>query len=197
MLRRLNLHGHSIMNGESREGRGATFYGIDPATGERLEPVYRCASLEDLNLAADLADEAFAVYRQASGEERARFLRPYRRRNRSDCAGAGGAGAPRDGAAGSAPERRVGADDQSAAAVCAGGGRGLVGECAHRSRAARSQAAAAIGHSLDDAAAGAGCRLWREQFSAGVLSGRRRHGCCVRGGISGDREGAPCASGDE
>ncbi len=71
----LSLHGFSIINGESRAGNGATFYGVDPATGERLEPVYRCASLADLNLAADLADEAFDVYGKLSGKEKARFLR--------------------------------------------------------------------------------------------------------------------------
>jgi len=75
MLTTQSLHGHSMINGVSREGTGAAFYGVDPATGERLEPVYRCASLADLNLAADLADEAFAVTRKLSGRERARFLR--------------------------------------------------------------------------------------------------------------------------
>ncbi len=72
---RLNLHGHSIIDGEPREGDGATFYGFDPARGERLEPIYRCASLADLNLAADLADEAFDVYGKLIGREKARFLR--------------------------------------------------------------------------------------------------------------------------
>jgi NADP-dependent aldehyde dehydrogenase len=69
------LHGCSIVNGASREGKGAAFQGIDPATGAKLDPVYRCASLEDLNLAADLADEAFAIYRKTTGRERATFLR--------------------------------------------------------------------------------------------------------------------------
>jgi alpha-ketoglutaric semialdehyde dehydrogenase len=71
----LNLQGHSIINGESKAGAGATFYGVDPATGERLEPVYHCASIEDLKQAAQLADEAFATYRKLSGAERGRFLR--------------------------------------------------------------------------------------------------------------------------
>ncbi|MGO9491839.1 MAG: aldehyde dehydrogenase (NADP(+)) [Terracidiphilus sp.] len=75
MLSTIELHGNSIVNGASREGRGETFYGIDPATGERLEPAYRCATLDDLNQAAELADEAFAVYRKTSGKERAAFLR--------------------------------------------------------------------------------------------------------------------------
>ncbi|MGO8760347.1 MAG: aldehyde dehydrogenase (NADP(+)) [Terracidiphilus sp.] len=71
----LELRGNSIIGGESRQGAGATFYGVNPATGERLEPVYRCASIADLNLAADLAWEAFDVYGKLSGREKARFLR--------------------------------------------------------------------------------------------------------------------------
>jgi len=75
MLTTIALHGRSIVNGASREGKGAAFQGIDPATGEKLDPVYRCASLGDLNQAADLADEAFAIYRKTTGRERANFLR--------------------------------------------------------------------------------------------------------------------------
>src|SRR5579863_2716003 len=70
-----NLQGHSIINGEAKAGTGATFYGVDPATGERLEPVYHCASVEDLKQAAELADEAFTTYRKLSGKERGQFLR--------------------------------------------------------------------------------------------------------------------------
>jgi alpha-ketoglutaric semialdehyde dehydrogenase len=72
---RTELHGTSIINGEARSGKGATFHGVDPATGARLEPEYRCATIEDLNVSAELADEAFAVYRKLGGKERARFMR--------------------------------------------------------------------------------------------------------------------------
>src|SRR5579863_5618854 len=71
----LSLHGCSIVNGEARQGSGAEFHGFDPATGERLEPAYRSGSIEDLNLAAELAEEAFAIYGKLPGRERARFLR--------------------------------------------------------------------------------------------------------------------------
>jgi NADP-dependent aldehyde dehydrogenase len=71
----LNLRGYSIVDGQSRESTEAAFHGVDPATGAKLEPVYHCASLADLNRAADLAEEAFAVYRKLSGREKARFLR--------------------------------------------------------------------------------------------------------------------------
>jgi 2,5-dioxopentanoate dehydrogenase len=75
MLTTESLQGQSIINGAPREGKGDSFYGIDAATGAKLDPVYRCATVEDLNVAADLADEAFAVYRKTSGRERAAFLR--------------------------------------------------------------------------------------------------------------------------
>lgn len=69
------LSGHSIINGEPVQGSDGTFTGIDPATDSRLEPAYTSASLDDLERAASLAEEAFAVYSRTSGRERARFLR--------------------------------------------------------------------------------------------------------------------------
>lgn len=69
------LSGHSIINGEPVQGSDGTFTGIDPATGSRLEPAYTSASLDDLERAASLAEEAFAVYSRTPGRERARFLR--------------------------------------------------------------------------------------------------------------------------
>ena len=75
MEKNLSLQGGSIVNGEFRPGSGAAFYGSDPATGAQLEPVYHCASIEDLNLAADLAEEAFAIYGKLPGRDKARFLR--------------------------------------------------------------------------------------------------------------------------
>jgi alpha-ketoglutaric semialdehyde dehydrogenase len=71
----LNLRGYSIIDGQSREGNGVAFHSVDPAKGEQLEPVYHCASIDDLNHAADLAEEAFVVYRKLSGRERGHFLR--------------------------------------------------------------------------------------------------------------------------
>jgi 2,5-dioxopentanoate dehydrogenase len=69
------LLGHSIINGKPRESNGAEFAGIDPTTGARLEPVYHSAGPEDVGLAANLAEEAFAVYSKLPGNEKARFLR--------------------------------------------------------------------------------------------------------------------------
>ena len=69
------LLGQSILNGESHNGTGAAFQGFDPANGTRLDPVYHSASSDDVDLAARLADDAFATYRKLSGAEKARFLR--------------------------------------------------------------------------------------------------------------------------
>lgn len=69
------LQGQSIINGESYAGSGAAFRGINPANGERLEPMYGSASVEEVNLAAELAEEAFAVYGRLPGRERGRLLR--------------------------------------------------------------------------------------------------------------------------
>jgi NADP-dependent aldehyde dehydrogenase len=73
------LTGFSIVNGKPLEANiessGGSFRGIDPATGTKLEPVYHYAALEDLDRAARLAEEAFAVYSRLPGRERARFLR--------------------------------------------------------------------------------------------------------------------------
>jgi 2,5-dioxopentanoate dehydrogenase len=74
------LQGYSIIQGDPRhgetgQGNGAVFAGIDPASGARLEPAYHCASLDELDDAAGLAMDAFAVFSKVSGRERARFLR--------------------------------------------------------------------------------------------------------------------------
>jgi 2,5-dioxopentanoate dehydrogenase len=69
------LQGGSIVSGEFRQGIGAAFRAFDPAAGARLEPGYHGASIEDLNLAADVADEAFVTYGKLPGREKARFLR--------------------------------------------------------------------------------------------------------------------------
>jgi NADP-dependent aldehyde dehydrogenase len=51
------------------------FQGVDPAAGTRLEPVYHSASVDDVDLAARLADDAFATYSRLPGTDKARFLR--------------------------------------------------------------------------------------------------------------------------
>ncbi len=73
------LTGFSIVDGKplesSIESSGGSFHGVDPATGTKLEPACHFASLEDLNRAAKLAEQARAAYSRLPGHERARFLR--------------------------------------------------------------------------------------------------------------------------
>lgn len=74
-LRMIMLHGCSLLNGESREGTGEGFAGFDLVAQTRLDPAFHSASLEDVDLAATLAGEAFAIYGKYSGKGKGRFLR--------------------------------------------------------------------------------------------------------------------------
>src|ERR1700735_900085 len=53
----------------------ALFYGVNPVTGERLEPAHLSAAAEDVERAAKLAEMASESYRNLSGQERSVFLR--------------------------------------------------------------------------------------------------------------------------
>jgi len=54
---------------------GASFTGMNPATGSPLEPTFFSASAEDLERAAALAQSAFPIYSNQSGKEKGAFLR--------------------------------------------------------------------------------------------------------------------------
>src|SRR6185437_5512326 len=69
------LNGYSIINGKSHQGNGSVFTGFDPATSTALDPPFHYASLEDLDLTANLAEEAFSTYRKLPGKEKGHFLR--------------------------------------------------------------------------------------------------------------------------
>lgn len=69
------LQGTSI-NGSKRGSRnGASFHGVNPATGEPLATEYFSAAAEDVERAAQLADAAFSSYSTLSNVDRAKFLR--------------------------------------------------------------------------------------------------------------------------
>lgn len=48
--------------------------GLNPATGEQLDPVYKCASAEDLERAVQRAASAFELYGALSGKQRQKLL---------------------------------------------------------------------------------------------------------------------------
>jgi len=60
-----------------REGAASTslFYATNPANRERLQPGFAPATSAEIDLAAQLAVEAFAVYGRSPGKEKAKFLR--------------------------------------------------------------------------------------------------------------------------
>ncbi|HEY5222983.1 MAG TPA: aldehyde dehydrogenase (NADP(+)) [Microbacteriaceae bacterium] len=68
------LTGASLIGVEDVQGTGAVIHGVDPRTGETLEPGYALVGLAEVGRAAALAEEAFHSYRQTTPEKRAAFL---------------------------------------------------------------------------------------------------------------------------
>jgi 2,5-dioxopentanoate dehydrogenase len=71
----MELSGGNLIGGEFREGRGATFRGIDPSTDAALEPTFREAEEADVEQALAGAEAAFESFGRSDGELRGRFLR--------------------------------------------------------------------------------------------------------------------------
>jgi 2,5-dioxopentanoate dehydrogenase len=68
------LTGEMLLGARTTRGGQAALRGIDPATGEALEPEYGGAGVVELDSACALAEAAFDSYRETSLESRARFL---------------------------------------------------------------------------------------------------------------------------
>ena len=71
----MELTGLSIIGAERGSRTGSSFQAFAPTTGEPVQPVFRAATLQELNRAAQLAAEAFPRYSQTTGKARAAFLR--------------------------------------------------------------------------------------------------------------------------
>jgi len=71
----MELTGLSFIGSERGSRNGSSFQAFAPSTGEPIQPVFRSATLQELDRAAQLAAEAFASYSQTSGKVRAAFLR--------------------------------------------------------------------------------------------------------------------------
>src|ERR1700746_1476371 len=71
----MDLAGISYIGSQRGTRDGAGFQAFAPQTGEPLQPVFRSATLQELEYTARLATEAFASYAQTSGKARAAFLR--------------------------------------------------------------------------------------------------------------------------
>ena len=70
----MSLDGKNIIGPQAVAGSKAPIQAIDPATDERLEPVYHGVSDEDFERALQLAWDAFLQYRQVPDGQRADFL---------------------------------------------------------------------------------------------------------------------------
>jgi len=71
----MSLAGKSIVGSGRSESQGTGFRGINPATGESLDPEYRSAIFPDVDRACRLAADAFEAYGRASGKRKGEFLR--------------------------------------------------------------------------------------------------------------------------
>ena len=69
------LNGTSIIGFARGALNGGTLQGVNPATGDKLQPIYHTAGAAEVDRAAQLAHAAFATYSQTTGREKAHFLR--------------------------------------------------------------------------------------------------------------------------
>src|SRR5580693_2808758 len=71
----MELNGKSIIGQGRGSGSEKTFYAVNAATGERLEPAFHAAAEPDLERAMALAAAAFPEYRDMARARRVAFLR--------------------------------------------------------------------------------------------------------------------------
>jgi 2,5-dioxopentanoate dehydrogenase len=71
----MELTGLSFIGSERGTRNGSSFQAFAPRTGEPIQPVYRAATLQELDRAGQLAAEAFPTYSQTNGKARGAFLR--------------------------------------------------------------------------------------------------------------------------
>src|SRR5436190_559042 len=70
----MTLSGKSIIGSGRGAANGGMFYGVDPSTGQDLEPPFHSASSEEVDAAVQLATEAFQTYGRASGRQKGILL---------------------------------------------------------------------------------------------------------------------------
>src|SRR5438270_377686 len=71
----VKLSGRSLIGFRQAAASGEPHHASDPTTGQSLEPGFFPPTAEEIELAVQLAAQAFPVYRHTSGRERAAFLR--------------------------------------------------------------------------------------------------------------------------
>lgn len=70
----MTIAGNMIIGQELVKGSKKAIYGINPATGENLEPAYLGGGADEVEHACALAEQAFDTYRETDLESRAKFL---------------------------------------------------------------------------------------------------------------------------
>jgi len=70
----MTITGDMLIGASAARGTEDTFYGINPATGEKLEPAFQGGNANDIERACTLAEAAFDTYRATTPEQRARLL---------------------------------------------------------------------------------------------------------------------------
>ena len=71
----MEITGKSIIGLSRGNESGTTFTAFNPATGEAVEPNFYSSSLDELNKACELAENARIAYGKVSGKDKAKFLR--------------------------------------------------------------------------------------------------------------------------
>jgi 2,5-dioxopentanoate dehydrogenase len=70
----MTIAGNMIIGKELVHGSKKAIYGINPATGENLEPAFLGGGAQEVERACALAEQAFDAYRETDLESRAKFL---------------------------------------------------------------------------------------------------------------------------
>jgi len=70
----MDLTGSSIVAGQVRKTAGAEFYSYNPSNGERLQPAFKEAGADLVDLAVTAAERDFVAFRQLPHSRRALFL---------------------------------------------------------------------------------------------------------------------------
>ena len=70
----MTIRGEMLIGQQAVTGTQANIQAVNPATGEKLEPVYVGGSRAHVEQACELAEAAYATYRETTLEERATFL---------------------------------------------------------------------------------------------------------------------------
>ncbi|MDQ4052480.1 MAG: aldehyde dehydrogenase (NADP(+)) [Actinomycetota bacterium] len=68
------LTGEMFLGAQRVAGTNGSVHGVDPRTGQPVEPAYGLGSRDDVARAAGLAADAFGAYRETGPKERAAFL---------------------------------------------------------------------------------------------------------------------------